>query len=616
MATIENLDILVKEFDDHNKDIEKRLLAVEDKNLKKADIEEISRILHSYKGLLGFLGNEFSDLVSLVHGFEDRFLEQQKSKKLSKEFFQEFIELVDSFKRLVLILPEDTSKSQIISLFPQIKKPSKKNGVKLEKVFTLYLYVDENLKMKSSKVMSMLNILKMHCTINDTNPTSAMLLDNFDAFSKVEITLTTRKTEADIKTVISKFQDVKKFELIEDNPNPRKNAPEEISGSRVSKMDYSINSEEMIKISGILEEFIRMEKVMQKVNTYNLPKHEQQLLNSFKRKILEAQESITISKELPLKVALDPLHRLVRDIAKKYDKEVQFFTAGEDIAVNRTILEKLSDPLVILLNNSIAHGIETEAERKKTGKNSKGIIRIEANQNQGNTSIKIFDNGRGIDFQKVWEKASAKGLVEGYYSEAKAKQVLFLPGFSTSDEVSHIAGRGMGLAQVRKFILEMNGNLSISSNLGKNTTFEMIFPVQNSIASTILVDINQYHFGFPETHIRKIFRIKKDNLTAELLNTIAFPFEFGETRIKTINLPKIFNEDVESLEEGSILLWNNGLEEIGFFVNDIVTFEEMAINYSDPVAEISPIFAGTASVGSGDIVFLLQPQAFMESYNF
>ncbi len=212
--------------------------------------------------------------------------------------------------------------------------------------------------------------------------------------------------------------------------------------------------------------------------------------------------------------------RMVRDISRSLGKDLQLIIEGETTLVDRDILDKIEAPLNHIIRNAIDHGLETAEERAATDKPAKGTIRLSAYHTAGMLSIVVEDDGRGVDLEKLRRKIVDKGLVDesiaATLSEYELMDFLFLPSFSTKDQVSEISGRGVGLDVVHDTVQEMRGNVRATSALGQGTRFQMLLPLTLSVIPALLVEIAGEPYAFPLARIDRIARINQaDVIEAE-----------------------------------------------------------------------------------------------------
>jgi two-component system, chemotaxis family, sensor histidine kinase and response regulator WspE len=217
---------------------------------------------------------------------------------------------------------------------------------------------------------------------------------------------------------------------------------------------------------------------------------------------------VIVSRMRPLADGIRGFPRLVRDVARTLGKNVRFEVRGEQTGVDRDILDKLEAPLSHLIRNSLDHGIEPPADREAAGKPASGTIRLEARHRAGMLQITLTDDGRGIDVEQLRTKALARGLVArqvaDQLTELELLEFLFLPGFSTKDQVTEISGRGVGLDVVQSMVKSVGGSVRVTTQPGRQTTFTLQLPITMSVIRALLVQIGGEPYAFPLTRIDQI----------------------------------------------------------------------------------------------------------------
>jgi len=214
------------------------------------------------------------------------------------------------------------------------------------------------------------------------------------------------------------------------------------------------------------------------------------------------------SRMRPLADGIRGFPRLVRDVSRTLGKQVRFEVIGDQTGVDRDILDKLEAPLSHLVRNALDHGLETPDEREAAGKPPAGTIRLEARHRAGMLSITLSDDGRGIDVERLRAKAVSRGLVAaqvaGQLTEVELLEFLFLPGFSTKEQVTEISGRGVGLDVVQTMVKAVGGNVRVATQPGRQTTFTLQLPITMSVIRALLVEIGGEPYAFPLTRIDQI----------------------------------------------------------------------------------------------------------------
>jgi two-component system sensor histidine kinase and response regulator WspE len=222
------------------------------------------------------------------------------------------------------------------------------------------------------------------------------------------------------------------------------------------------------------------------------------------------------SRMRPLAEGVRGFPRLVRDVSRQLGKQVRFVVDGETTGVDRDILDRLEAPLNHLIRNAMDHGLETTEERIAAGKPATGTIRLEARHRAGMLQIVLSDDGRGIDLDRLRAKVVEKGLttapLAARLSEAELLDFLFLPGFSTREQVNEISGRGVGLDVVQNMVQEVRGTVRVSSRPGKGMRFTLLLPITVSVIRALLVQIGGEPYAFPLNRIDRILMLEHDDV--------------------------------------------------------------------------------------------------------
>jgi len=227
----------------------------------------------------------------------------------------------------------------------------------------------------------------------------------------------------------------------------------------------------------------------------------------------ELQTAGLKTRMVPIETVFHRFPRLVRDVARSLQKEVQLLIRGEDTELDKTMVELIADPLVHLVRNSLDHGIERPDVRERSGKPRQGTIRLEASQEGDQIVISISDDGAGINPERVGQKAVEMGLLTGerlrLLSSREILDLIFLPGFSTAEKASDLSGRGVGLDVVRSNLKRLNGSVDISSHLGTGTTFLLRLPLTLAILPVLLVSVGEEVYALP---LRSVVETAQVNL--------------------------------------------------------------------------------------------------------
>ena len=217
----------------------------------------------------------------------------------------------------------------------------------------------------------------------------------------------------------------------------------------------------------------------------------------------QLRENAMSIRMLPIGSAFERLRRLVRDLSRDLGKQAELRTAGEETELDKTVIERLADPLVHVVRNALDHGIETPAERRAAGKPETGVIRLRASHEGGSVIISVADDGRGLDRQAILDKALRNGLVsaDANLTDQEVWSLILQPGFSTAREVTSVSGRGVGMDVVQRTIEELRGTLRITSEPGQGTVFRLQLPLTLAIIDGLLVKTAAHRFVLPMARV-------------------------------------------------------------------------------------------------------------------
>ncbi len=225
----------------------------------------------------------------------------------------------------------------------------------------------------------------------------------------------------------------------------------------------------------------------------------------------DLQEKVMRTRLQPVGSILGKFHRIIRDMAHQLGKEIDLKTSGEDVELDKSILEMLSDPLTHLIRNCADHAIETPAEREQAGKPRTGLVRLSASHVGGQVHIEVVDDGRGLNAEKIKRKALEKGLLKSddaqRMNERQLFNLIFLPGFSTADKVSDVSGRGVGMDVVRTNIEKLGGSVELDSELNRGTRICLRLPLTLAIIPAMIVGVGSRRFAMPQVNLEEIVRL-------------------------------------------------------------------------------------------------------------
>ena len=330
------------------------------------------------------------------------------------------------------------------------------------------------------------------------------------------------------------------------------------------------------------------------------------------RKIIsELQDTVMSIRMMPLSTTFSKMKRIVRDISKKLDKEMQIELIGEETEVDKNVIEQIADPLMHLVRNAADHGIESKQERDKLGKEEVGKITLEACNSGGDVLIKVMDNGRGLDKEKILEKAKKNGLIdenENDLSEKKIFSMIFLPGFSTSEEVTEFSGRGVGMDVVRNNIEGLGGSISVDSTKEEGTTVTLKIPLTLAIVSGMIIRVGNAKYTVPIMSIRQSFRPSAEDIIVDTEGNEMVMVRGECYIIRRLNRMYNVKDAEDHFENGILILIEDNDDTFCIFADEIIGEQQVVVKpLPEYVKKFDTIYgiAGCTLLGDGDISLIL-----------
>ena len=330
----------------------------------------------------------------------------------------------------------------------------------------------------------------------------------------------------------------------------------------------------------------------------------------------DMQHAIMQVRMMPVGSIFQRFGRLVRDISRKLGKDVQLVIEGEDTEADKNVIESLADPLIHIIRNSLDHGIEMPDVRLKSGKSTQGTIRVSARQESDRVLIEIRDDGAGIDPQRIRRKAIERGLIPEdkaqTLNDTDAVQLIFLPGFSTADTISDLSGRGVGMDVVRTAVERINGSVELSSEHGQGTCLRLSLPLSMAVTNVMIIEAGGRRFGVPMDLIVETVRVHTEDIhhfkqarTTVLRGRIVPLRSLHE--LLSLDTPPLTNED----SEYAVLVVRFGHESVGLLVDQFHGSSDIILKPLEGVLAGLTGFAGTALMGDGSVLMVLNPKELM-----
>jgi two-component system chemotaxis sensor kinase CheA len=337
---------------------------------------------------------------------------------------------------------------------------------------------------------------------------------------------------------------------------------------------------------------------------------------NFERKLNELQSGIMDVRMVPLGQNFEKLSRMVRKLSRSANKEVELRISGADTELDKLIVEDLADPLMHILRNAIDHGIEEPQDRERAGKPRSGTIELSAYQKGNHVVIEIGDDGRGVDLERVKAKARDLGLVEPSHlremSDRDAVSLLFLPGLSTSTQVSELSGRGVGLDVVKTNIGNLSGMIDVQTQVGQGCTFVITLPITLAIIRALIIRVNERIYAVPLNSVVEIINVRVNRLrTIERREVL----ELRGSTLPLLRLNELFELGESTNEhEGLMYVVVVGLAEnrLGIVVDGMIGQQDIVIKPLGRSLSLVPGIAGATNLANQQTILVLDVGALIE----
>ena len=505
-------------------------------------------------------------------------------------------------------------------------------------VYHGYVSIDEDAPMKNMRFLLLVNKLNRIGTVFISDPMGIDLEEGSVTDSLLFIYYGTEKKETLFDTCqIDMVEEIYIVELsLDEEEVPTTSADENNIGKVVErkpelnlqethlktrnikvssdKIDYLLNNvgELVITNSGLLKIY---EDLSNEIGESSLLGELKSRIDQAGRIARDLQSGIMKTRMIPIGIVFQRFQRPVRDLALSIGKEIELHTEGEDTELDKNIIDALNDPLLHLIRNALDHGIEPREDRIKAGKDPIGHITLKAYQSGNSIFVEIRDDGRGLNRQKLLEKGIQKGLVDptAIPTDEEIFNLIFLPGFSTAQQVSDLSGRGVGMNVVRQMVSEFKGSVQVQNSAGAGSAFILSFPLTLAIISAILVKVAGEEYAFPLSDVVETIRINKSEITRlqgkniiNLRNEIVPIFRLSQL----MGLPPK-HED----EEFPVVIASIADRKIGYIVDDMAGKKEIVIKSLEQNYRRVDGLIGACLMGDGSIVMVLDVHGLMTIAN-
>lgn len=318
----------------------------------------------------------------------------------------------------------------------------------------------------------------------------------------------------------------------------------------------------------------------------------------------ELRDTMMVLRMVPIASLFGRFRRLVHDLARETGKSIDLATEGESTEIDKTVSERLADPIVHLIRNACDHGLEPEAERLAAGKSPAGHIRLSAEQAGGEVLITITDDGRGINRDRVRAKAEANGLIKPgqVLSDSELLQMIFQPGFSTAAQVTNLSGRGVGMDVVKRTIEGLRGHIDMTSTPGKGSVITLRIPLTLAIIEGLLVRVGGGNYVIPLSAVEECLEL---NLEDDIRSRGRSMIQLRERLVPFLRLRELFATGTRPDPYQKIVVVGTGGERVGLVVDQIIGSHQTVIKSMPSLHRAIPSFSGATILGDGGVALIL-----------
>jgi len=631
-----SLQVFREEASDHLDELESALLALEESPGNAEIVQGVFRTVHTLKGSSAMFG--FDNLAMLAHMLEDVFDLIRKGRMVPEP---RFIEIAFSAKDVMSSMVEameDTSddlKARANNLIKELKRFLPKAGEEVPpptdspappqataenvdgdgmKTYNIRFRPEQGIFRRGINIFTVLEDLRAlgSCDINVLTEDLPLLedLEPLDCYLAWDIVLSTDKGENSIRDAFLFVEDGSDISIERTGEHSETEtaegnlpAPDKSAASKASASSVRVPAEKLDTMVDLVGELVTVQARLRQAASVDEESEFYYISEDVERLTNALRDNAMGLRMIPMNATFNRFKRLVRDLSAELGKEVELITGGGETDLDKHVIERLNDPLTHILRNSIGHGIETPAERTAAGKSSRGMVYISAEHSGGNVHIRIVDDGRGIDPERVRARALEKGLVhkDQELTEMDTYRLIFAPGFSTAETVSNVSGRGVGMDVVKKNIEALRGSISIESEKGKGTTIILKIPLTLAIIDGLLVRIGEGNYVIPLTNIEECVEVRVENISGEVNGLV----EVRECLVPYVNLREKFGIRGGIPPISQVVVTEGNGRRTGVLVDEVIGEIQTVIKSLGAMYRDVEGISGGTILGNGTVALIL-----------
>jgi two-component system, chemotaxis family, sensor kinase CheA len=616
----EDMELFVSEADELFQTLEENLLLFERDGSTPEAIAAVFRAAHTLKGSAATAG--FSEMALVTHRMEDIF---QKARDGLFVFDR------GSIDALLLALDWLRSARQAIVSSAPLPDPdpvilrltSMKSVSKASRRVILAFAPDVDM-LAVRMYQAVLTAEELGGVVGSTP--SLQAIENENPSPPLTIDLTSSHDDSQIKARLSELPGVTDVRIV--SPPTSRSAAAGPAAEVAAPVTHSVRVDvslidSLVNLVGeLIIDRTRLSQIISELGSETAGSAPVVELNStvghLARITGEIQDGIMRARLMPLDILFRKYPRMVRDLAQKKGKEVQFVIGGGDTELDRSVIECLDDPLIHLLRNSVDHGIEVADERVSRGKPPCGTVQVTARHEDNHVVVEVKDDGGGIDPERVKKSAIKKGLISAEAADRLTKEqatdLVFVPGFSTAEQISETSGRGVGLDIVLANLKKINGSIEAITEVGKGTTFLLRLPLTLAILKALLTKVGSDTYAIPVSAVQEVQEIRKDSVqTIGGRQVIVVRDKVVPLLHLSHHLNKGHNPP-SAVSSFAVMVQSAGVQ-VAIGVSDILSEQEVVVKSLGPLFRNVRGVYGATILGQGDLALILDVHAIVAAMN-
>ncbi|MCX7875369.1 MAG: chemotaxis protein CheA [Melioribacteraceae bacterium] len=617
--------------------IRKILIEIEDKlenhSFNKNSINDLLISFHTIKGISGMIG--IIELQSVAHSIENYFKFINSSEcNITKEAFEKIIEGVQKLENMIEILQNDKDyfyslvhsldlnqfTKSIASIIEKSKNENEllnkkeevvsENEEALKNKFVIHFTPSQELFSKGINVNSLKNEISKIGEILSSLPQKTT--EGKVAFKFIVLT---NKSLEELKNLIDyvSIEEEKKEVPVQKQTEPQKQEYSNKVSTSSTIVRVELNKlDDLMRMIGDL--VINRSKLDQTIKTFQneIPTYAlrafQETNQSMERQLRYLREGIMRVRLVPIGEVFDKMLFVVKDLIRKSNKQINMVILGKDTEIDKYVIDKIFDPLMHIVRNSVSHGIEYPDERISKGKTKEGLIELNAFTSGDTVIIEIKDDGKGINRDLVFRKAIEAGIISPNENQDDNTllNILCHPGFSTKDSADLASGRGVGMSSVKNVITELGGTIDLETEPDKGTKWIIHIPLTLAIIDALIIQVENHLFAIPQPSVYEVIEVDKNEVNYLQNNEI---INYRGMIIPLVYLSKLFKINGNKNSKLYALLIGQDKNKIGLVVDKIKTSREIVVHtITDPLIQSTGI-SGATELGDGKAVLIIDTQS-------